>query len=220
MLRPPFSRRACQGDRTAEERRSGARHNRTGTTLGKHRALMRDHALRAAMPIEDSPPPAAALFPATHQCECPQRVFRTGLTIRKVRSSVEFQDSSGSLSAERARERCAIVRRHSMTRFSIVETAAILSVTLATPAFAQSATRASGACPLSSRAPVVVAAGVTAPAPSARPLPAGCETTTRPWSAPVGHRQPQAADVPPSDRTLDQENANVDRIVRGICRGC
>ena len=61
-------------------------------------------------------------------------------------------------------------------------------------------------------------------APSFRPSMAGKETTTRPWSAPVGHRQPGVADVPTStsasQQTLDQEDENVNRIIRGICRGC
>ncbi len=35
-------------------------------------------------------------------------------------------------------------------------------------------------------------------APSFRPSMPGHETATRPWSAPVGHRQPRAADVPTS----------------------
>ncbi len=52
----------------------------------------------------------------------------------------------------------------------------------------------------------------------------GHETTTRPWSAPVGHRQPRVADVPAptsaSQQTLDPEDANVDRMIRGVCRGC
>ena len=55
-------------------------------------------------------------------------------------------------------------------------------------------------------------------------LAAGRETATRPWSAPVGHRQPRAADIPASisasQQTLDQEDANVDRKIRNICRGC
>jgi hypothetical protein len=59
-------------------------------------------------------------------------------------------------------------------------------------------------------------------APSVRPWKAGNETETRPWSAPAGHHQPTGADVLESDSqpTLDQEDANVDRIVRGVCRGC
>ena len=56
------------------------------------------------------------------------------------------------------------------------------------------------------------------------PVLAAGETTTRPWSAPVGHRQPRAADVPtstsPSQQTLDQEDANVDRKISNVCRGC
>jgi hypothetical protein len=50
------------------------------------------------------------------------------------------------------------------------------------------------------------------------------ETTTRPWSAPVGHRQPRAIDIPAStaasQQIIDQEDANVDRKIKGICRGC
>ena len=48
------------------------------------------------------------------------------------------------------------------------------------------------------------------------------ETATRPWSAPVGHRQPRAVDIPPSvsPQVLDQEDIDVDRKIRGVCRGC
>ena len=52
----------------------------------------------------------------------------------------------------------------------------------------------------------------------------GKETATRPWSAPVGHHQPRAADVPVPPAALQQmiedEDARIDRIVRSICRGC
>ena len=61
-------------------------------------------------------------------------------------------------------------------------------------------------------------------AQSFHPSVAGRETTTKPWTAPIGHRQPHAADVPattmgPLD-LLDQEDASVDRKISGICRGC
>jgi hypothetical protein len=50
------------------------------------------------------------------------------------------------------------------------------------------------------------------------------ETTSRPWSAPVGHRQPRSADIPAStsasQQIIDQEDAIVDRKIKGICRGC
>ena len=50
------------------------------------------------------------------------------------------------------------------------------------------------------------------------------ETATKPWSAPVGHRQPRAAGLPASinadQPTLDQEDAEVDRKIKGVCRGC
>jgi hypothetical protein len=55
-------------------------------------------------------------------------------------------------------------------------------------------------------------------------LAAGRETTTKPWLAPVGHRQPRTADIPasssPSQQTLDQEDAYVDRKISNVCRGC
>ena len=61
-------------------------------------------------------------------------------------------------------------------------------------------------------------------AQSFHPSVTGKETTTKPWTAPIGHRQPHAGDVPatitgPLD-FLDQEDANVDRKISGICRGC
>ncbi|MDH2381029.1 hypothetical protein [Bradyrhizobium sp. CER78] len=77
--------------------------------------------------------------------------------------------------------------------------AAILSAAMATSSFAQSADQEPNAY-------------------------ASNETATRPWSAPVGHRQPRAADIPAatsaSQQIIDQEDAIVDRKIRGICRGC
>ena len=61
-------------------------------------------------------------------------------------------------------------------------------------------------------------------AQSFHPSVAGKETTTKPWTAPIGHRQPHAGDVPATTMGsldfLDQEDANVDRKIAGICRGC
>jgi hypothetical protein len=61
-------------------------------------------------------------------------------------------------------------------------------------------------------------------AQSFHPPVTGKETTTKPWTAPVGHRQPHAADVPATTMgaldLLEQEDANVDRKISGICRGC
>jgi hypothetical protein len=66
--------------------------------------------------------------------------------------------------------------------------------------------------------------GLILSAAIATPVLAAGETTTRPWSAPVGHRQPRAADVSASTseskQTLDQEDANVDRKISNVCRGC
>jgi hypothetical protein len=94
-------------------------------------------------------------------------------------------------------------------------------MTLATPVLAQVMT----STPFQRTAlldPAV--ADATAFAPPSRSLAPGNETTTRPWSAPVGHRQPAVADVPASasasQQPLDPEDANVDRAIRGVCRGC
>jgi hypothetical protein len=63
-----------------------------------------------------------------------------------------------------------------------------------------------------------------ASAPHFHPSRAGHETETRPWSAPVGHRQPRATDVPASisasQEIVDPEDANVDRKINNVCRGC
>jgi hypothetical protein len=49
-------------------------------------------------------------------------------------------------------------------------------------------------------------------------------TATRPWSAPIGHRQPRAIDIPASvsvhQQIIDPEDVNVDRKIKGVCRGC
>jgi hypothetical protein len=68
------------------------------------------------------------------------------------------------------------------------------------------------------------AADAMASAPLAHSWTAGNETTTKPWSAPVGHRQPRAIDLrasmPATPQILDQEDADVDRKIRSVCRGC
>src|SRR5882724_9386309 len=131
--------------------------------------------------------------------------------------------------------------RHSMTKCTILGVVVILSTAITTPGLAQGFTqqpnsyasyRPNGNLGIASAPPrrreeVVVGRGTAdamALAPSFRPSMAGQETTTRPWTAPVGHRQPRAGDVPtpttPSRQSLDQEDANVDRIIRSVCRGC
>jgi hypothetical protein len=128
-----------------------------------------------------------------------------------------------------------------MSKPALLGMATILSTALATPVLAQTVTQDPGAYALyhpngdsgigspPSRQPqqVVVGRGTAAAmafAPSFRPAIAGKETTTRPWTAPVGHRQPHAARVPTStsgsQNVLDQEDVNVDRKISGVCRGC
>src|SRR5262252_92633 len=102
-----------------------------------------------------------------------------------------------------------------MTNLSLLGTAAVLSIMFASSRPVQAAIYDSSACLNSSMT------SANAPAPSVW-LPRGCETSTKPWSAPVGHRQPQAADIPTSisfEQLLD-ENAKIDRVISGVCRGC
>src|ERR1700722_18940269 len=126
-----------------------------------------------------------------------------------------------------------------MTKRLFLNISAILSAAIAAPVFAQAVVQRPDAYAL--YVPDVATAIGSAPpqrqdvsianhgladairsAPSVRPWKPGDETVTKPWSAPAGHHQPTAADVLESDSqlTLDQESANIDRIVRGICRGC
>jgi hypothetical protein len=46
-----------------------------------------------------------------------------------------------------------------------------------------------------------------------------------PWAAPTGHRQPRLDQVPTesstsADAALKRENAELDRKLKSICRGC
>ena len=114
-----------------------------------------------------------------------------------------------------------LMRKSTMRKCTLLGVAAILSTAIATPALAQAVSQERGA---------VVVRG-TADAMASLPFPglmkAGNETTTRPWSAPVGHRQPRVADIPQSTSVtqqtidkLDKEDAEVDRKISGVCRGC
>jgi hypothetical protein len=140
-----------------------------------------------------------------------------------------------------ARMRSGTTWSRSMTKFALLGLATILSTALAPPVLAQAVIQEPGAyafyrpngdlrigsTPPRRREEVVAGRGTAdamALAPSFHPSVAGKEITTRPWSAPVGHRQPRASDVfastSASQYVLDQEDANVDRKIRGVCRGC
>jgi len=74
-------------------------------------------------------------------------------------------------------------------------------------------------------AAAALAQGTGSPAPA--PVPGAAKQ-----AAPVGHRQPRAADVPAApadatrkegasaDQTDDKRDAALDRALRSICRGC
>ena len=126
-----------------------------------------------------------------------------------------------------------------MTNRFLLSMSVILSTAIAAPVFAQAVAQESDAYALylphvgteigsakSEQRDVSIvnpgAADAMPSAPSVRPWKAGNEMATKPWSAPMGHHQPTAVDVLEADSrlSLDQEDAKVDRIVRGICRGC
>jgi hypothetical protein len=127
-----------------------------------------------------------------------------------------------------------------MTKRLLLSMSVILSTAIAAPVFAEAVVRVPDAYALhlpkvevegstpSQRRDVPIVShdtdDATASAPSARPWRAGNETAIRPWSAPIGHHQPRAADVSAStsasQQILDQEDANVNRMVRSVCRGC
>jgi hypothetical protein len=120
-----------------------------------------------------------------------------------------------------------------MINFTPVVAAAILSASIATPVLAQAAVQMPDAYVAYYRSDsdpeVRSAAGrgtfdATASVPPVRSWTVASETTTKPWPAPVGHRQPRAADLsasgPATPQTLDQEDADIDRKIRGVCRGC
>ena len=126
-----------------------------------------------------------------------------------------------------------------MTKFTLLGVVAILSTAIGTPSLAEIAIQELGAhasshqdvnsgiapTPAQRREFTVVGRGtadVTATAPSIPSSKRGLETSTKPWLAPVGHRQPRAVDVPTStsQRGLDEEDADVDRKINSVCRGC
>jgi hypothetical protein len=103
-----------------------------------------------------------------------------------------------------------------MIKFAFLGVAAILSTAIAVPVLAQAVIQEPGAYAFSyPNGDLRI---------GSRTSQRGSETTTRPWAAPVGHRQPRAADVATptsaSEQILDQEDAEVDRKIRSVCRGC
>jgi hypothetical protein len=103
-----------------------------------------------------------------------------------------------------------------MSKFALFGFAAVLSTMSISALHAQAVTRELGACP----SPSVASSETRAPAPTADWLPPGCEKSTLPWSAPVGHRQPQLIDVTEAKSLadLDGENAKLNRVIKSICR--
>jgi hypothetical protein len=106
-----------------------------------------------------------------------------------------------------------------MKRFSFLGAAVMLSTMLVTPVLAETIIQKTGVQDSGGNHGANDAMASLPPPPSK----IGSETSTRPWSAPVGHRQPRVEEVPATPLTqeaLDEEDANVDRKINNICRGC
>jgi hypothetical protein len=136
----------------------------------------------------------------------------------------EYRNSSVSLFSGSARDE-AQHRRRPMIRFTLAAITAVLTLSFAMPVSAQATVHGPSIC----RMPIEALDKGLPPTPTAGAILPGYETTTRPWSAPVGHRQPQAADIQVIDVTssissidqaLMQENARINRLIHGVCRGC
>jgi hypothetical protein len=114
-------------------------------------------------------------------------------------TALEYHGPQQSLSVRSALKRGGYDTEASMINLRLLGMAAILSAATAPPALAQAM----------AQEPLAYASN---------------ETATRPWSVPVGRRQPRSADIPAStsapQQIIDQEDAIVDRKIRGICRGC
>jgi hypothetical protein len=106
-----------------------------------------------------------------------------------------------------------------MRRFTLLCAAAVLSTIIITPVLAETVAQKRGVQEAGGNRGASDAMASLPPPPSK----IGNETSTRPWSAPVGHRQPRVEEVPATPLTqeaLDDEDANVDRKINNICRGC
>jgi hypothetical protein len=167
--------------------------------------------------------------------------FHDGLKEVPTLGIREYPESTGSLVIRRAYANENQRETHPMAKRLLLSMSVILSTAITAPVFAQAVVPEPDAyalylpragaeiesAPSQRRDEPIVSHDtddVTASAPSARPWKAGNETAIRPWSAPVGHHQPRAVDVSASksasQQILDQEDANVDRIVKSVCRGC
>jgi len=112
------------------------------------------------------------------------------------------------------------MRRTSMIK--LLAATAILSSVFANPALAQAVIQESGVYAKNSANADL---GIGSLPPSRGAIATATAKTTV-WPAPVGHRQPRAADIPSlgsrrkASLSLDQEDAAVDRKINSICRGC
>ena len=78
---------------------------------------------------------------------------------------------------------------------------------------------------LATTAAVILAVVVTVPALGQGTPAAPAASAKKAGQAPTGHRQPRAQDTrldqtPPSEETSKQLDRELDRKLKGICRGC
>jgi hypothetical protein len=116
----------------------------------------------------------------------------------------------------------AIMRRMSMIKLKLLAATVMLLPVFANPARAQAVIQEPGV--YAKNYPNADLGIGSLPSSHGAIATANAKTTV--WPAPVGHRQPRAADIPSSGSgrnaslRLDQEDASVDRKINSICRGC
>jgi hypothetical protein len=109
-----------------------------------------------------------------------------------------------------------------MIRLKLLAATAILSSVFANPVLAQAPIQEPGVYAKNfSNADLDIGS-----LPSSHEAIATANAKTTVWPAPVGHRQPRAADIPSlgsgrkASLRLDQEDVAVDRKINSVCRGC
>jgi hypothetical protein len=114
------------------------------------------------------------------------------------------------------------VRRASTIKLKLLAATAVVSSVFANPALAQAVIQEPG---VYAKNFPNADLGIE-PLPSSHGAIATANAKTMVWPAPVGHRQPCAADIPSlgsrrkASLRLDHEDVAVDRKINSICRGC
>jgi hypothetical protein len=178
---------------------------RSGLFIDRQRSIFSSNGLGSASVV------TIGLFITAGECALIRRSMEDALA-----GGRECQNYRESLLVRSAHAQREPTWRCSMIRLTLLSLVTIPSMALATPVLAQTVIQEPGAyafyrftgdlgigsTPSQRRVEAVVGRGTSddslSLAPRFRLSAVGKETTTRPWSGPVGHRKPRPADVPAS----------------------